>query len=205
MLCPNCQKQLKEIKGKSHYGATIKLNQCENCGGIWFDDWELFELEEKEVKELEEIEAEKFRESYVDDKKGKMCPVCITPLKRVRDIGIPSAITMEDCQNCGGIWMNHGGTTEYKEYQEKKIEDSKKPKVPDELDLQIRKLLNSQQSSDTLGSIGRFFSTPISSYDFKPIEQLGESKEEKQMAGKAGLAADLVTNVLSIFLRSLIR
>jgi len=60
MLCPNCNKELKGVRGISHYGSTIKLNQCNNCGGIWFDEWELFSLEEKEVNKLEKIKPDKF-------------------------------------------------------------------------------------------------------------------------------------------------
>lgn len=61
MLCPNCEHELKEVSAKSHYGAIIKLNQCSCCGGIWFNDWELFSLKEAEAKKLDSVDAEKLK------------------------------------------------------------------------------------------------------------------------------------------------
>ena len=123
MLCPNCGQELREVKGVSHYGSTIKLNQCNNCGGIWFDEWSLFSLEEKEVERLENIEVDKFRESNSNKQKEKLCPVCHLSLTKFRDPNIPESINIESCQKCHGFWMNHGETTKYKKYQEQKIKE----------------------------------------------------------------------------------
>jgi uncharacterized protein len=122
MLCPNCKKELGEIAELSHYGSPIKLNQCQNCGGIWFDNLDLFGLEESEAKELEDIRVKNPKEDR-DNSGGKDCPLCNVPLVRLQDPVIPKDINIETCPKCQGMWMDHGETLKYKKFQEKKIEE----------------------------------------------------------------------------------
>jgi Zn-finger nucleic acid-binding protein len=202
MLCPNCGQELKEVKGVSHYGSTIKLNQCNNCGGIWFDEWSLFSLEEKEVERLENIEVDKFRESNSNKQKQKLCPVCNLPLTTFRDANIPESINIESCQKCHGFWMNHGETKKYKEYQGQRMKKGIEQKKHDELDEEIKKLLQSQSFNDTLGNIGSYLSTPIDRSTLRPIERLEEDRSSTDKA--AGSAANLIINILKMLFRSII-
>jgi Zn-finger nucleic acid-binding protein len=123
MLCPNCKKELGEVKEFSHYGSVITLNQCKNCGGIWFNNLELFALEEEEAKKLEDIRVKNPTKIYSDNQKERLCPLCKLPLAKLKDQNIPKKINIESCQKCGGFWMNHGETIKYKEYQKDKIKE----------------------------------------------------------------------------------
>jgi len=141
MFCPNCKKELEEVKGFSHYGSIITLNQCKNCGGIWFNNLELVTLEEEEAKKLEDIMVKNPTEIYSDNQKEKLCPLCKLPLLRLKDPTIPKNINIENCQKCGGFWMNRGETTKYKEYQKEKIKEESLESIEQKREDEFHKII----------------------------------------------------------------
>src|SRR2546427_740981 len=37
LQCPGCGSSLKEVCAEANYGRDLLLDQCPDCGGIWFD------------------------------------------------------------------------------------------------------------------------------------------------------------------------
>lgn len=128
MLCPSCGKELEEVKIPSSSGVVIKTNQCQNCGGVWFNDLDLFSLTGREAKILEEISKNEPRESSLNVQSVHYCPVCGIPLVRLRDTNIPENININNCPKCNGLWMDRGETIKYKEYQKQKKQQSEEKK-----------------------------------------------------------------------------
>jgi len=206
MLCPNCNHELKEVATNSHYGAVIKLNQCSCCGGIWFNNWELFSLEEAEAKKLDSVDAEKLKTACGVSMKKKMCPECGAQLEKFHDANIPEEIDIESCRTCGGFWLNRGETAEYKEYQQNKIQQSRlrqekmasSVENEDEFTKRMHSLLESERSGtySAIGRLGNFLSTPV----MRPNERMGENNNGLA----AGNTAYVAIQILNIILRLLI-
>ena len=52
MKCPNDSTEMCQVKIEGHYGQPILLEQCKECGGIWFDEMELFSARHGEAFSL---------------------------------------------------------------------------------------------------------------------------------------------------------
>jgi Zn-finger nucleic acid-binding protein len=79
----------------------IHLDDCPQCGGVWFDDGELNELknlgDELAMASLEDRAAPAGGIQVVEQK-SKMCPVCnerLTPFKYM----YTSELVLDECDN----------------------------------------------------------------------------------------------------------
>jgi len=57
LTCPECGNGLKQVYAEANYGRVLLLDQCDKCGGIWFDSWELYYHKDAEAKRLDSIES----------------------------------------------------------------------------------------------------------------------------------------------------
>ncbi len=118
-VCPSCGARLKPLKAKTAYGLPLMLDQCERCGGIWFDKYELsavgpgFHLEKL-------INVENFKKPSPYHKGPLVCPRCGVKLKAVRDPGLPKSIVLEHCPLCAGTWLNLEEVKTYIKWRRKK-------------------------------------------------------------------------------------
>lgn len=108
MQCPRCKQELKTIQVKE-VSTTVELDQCENCGGYWFDPGELAPFQkviEPVFWEVRDIPSKK--EQYVN----LMCPKCGSD-KVMEKIPHPrdKKVIMDQCFDCNGIWLDHGEIT----------------------------------------------------------------------------------------------
>lgn len=112
-LCPECGSRLKEVYAEASYGRVIVLDQCERCGGVWFDKWELMFVADEGIKALEAVDTESFlAESPSHEGKG-LCPRCSEPLAVFADANLPKDALIERCHGCSGIWLNRGELARY--------------------------------------------------------------------------------------------
>ena len=58
MICPNDNIEMHQVRIESYYGQPIFLEQCENCGGIWFDESELYRAKQGEANKIELLDPE---------------------------------------------------------------------------------------------------------------------------------------------------
>ncbi|MHB0867478.1 MAG: zf-TFIIB domain-containing protein [Thermoleophilia bacterium] len=103
--CPNDDGDLRPVAAHNRQGAPIMLDQCEGCGGLWFDKFELFAIDEKDALLLAQIDEQALRQPH--------CPRCGAVLDRFTDPNILANIQMLMCGACEGFWLNHGALNDF--------------------------------------------------------------------------------------------
>ena len=105
MICPACQKNLKEIKI-----GSLAIDVCAGgCGGAWFDNFEI-----KQVDEPHEHAGEALLDISRDDSikidyaAKRKCPRCQDILMMKHFFSIQKKVEIDECAQCGGIWLDVG-------------------------------------------------------------------------------------------------
>lgn len=157
MVCPNCKIELKEVKIKSlNLGFFIKVDQCPKCGGIWFDQYELYQIPPEEAKKIDIID-ENLIAKPTKVNSEIYCPKDNSKLSILRDPIIPKDIHIELCDKCGGIWLNRGELVHYKEQVVKKQQEKSDPQIKK----LIKDVLGENSHLDILANVGRYLMSPV--------------------------------------------
>lgn len=189
--CPECGGSLKEIYAEANYGRYLLLDQCQNCGGIWFDRWELYFLEENEANRLEQVDRGRLLSPLTLLKGSGLCPECKVSLEPFRDPNLPEDAKIERCPQCNGLWLNRG---ELKKYKEHKAALRKRQK---DLSQQRQILMAGDEKKrlEALQSLGKALSTRVTpQVNVSPALDVPEIEP-------AELAKDLVFVILQVLLR----
>lgn len=156
MNCPNCKAVLNEFKlGNKISGMSVKVDQCLNCGGIWFDAFEMYQLSPESTNKLKDLNFQKLNEMVSINEKH-FCPRDRILLEKFEDINMPQDIFIERCSQCGGFWVNHG---EYKDWLQSRLKQKLEQK--DKQDLEIPSLHSRRGFDDLLGSVSDFLMQPV--------------------------------------------
>lgn len=103
MKCPSCGYELKKraVKG-------VELDQCMNCGGIWFDGGEFQNMKDREEDLLRWLDIDLFSdmEKFSGGYSSMVCPKDKKPLYEIRYDNADAKIDV--CADCRGIWMDKG-------------------------------------------------------------------------------------------------
>lgn len=194
MNCPNCHILMNQVQTKSHYEAPIVLNQCPECGGIWFDKGEMFQVKQGEAVKIESpLNAELLTRRSILENSNMLCPKDGKVLDIFKDPLFPKELIVEHCDECGGFWFNRG---EFKDYQDYLLEKDKKPKG-EKLERAIDSLLKTDSGTDkykTLANLGEFLSTPMG--------YRAENPYQKQANQTANIALAVLEILLRLFLKS---
>ncbi|PNV79269.1 MAG: hypothetical protein C0196_06385 [Dictyoglomus turgidum] len=137
-ICPCCGNILIPKKVLAHYVRYIEVDQCEHCGGIWFDKYELYSMKPEEV---EKFSIEKSIKSLCQP---SICPNDKSPLMLLKDPLIPKDIVIYYCEQCFGMWLPLDSLRKYKAYQRSRKESFNKESrenLPKELEEKIDLLL----------------------------------------------------------------
>jgi Zn-finger nucleic acid-binding protein len=105
MKCPACsnlltQKQVGKLTVDVCYGG---------CGGIWFDAFELQQVDEESESAGElllHIECDE--RIHVDFTRKRDCPRCDGMKLQRHLFGPCSKVEVDECPNCGGYWLDAG-------------------------------------------------------------------------------------------------
>ena len=114
--CTKCKGTLEKV-----VYASIEVDRCRECKGIYFDSLEAQEL--KKIKGSESIDVgdantgKKFNEN-----RDINCPTCKAKMTKMVDLKQPH-IFYEKCPVCYGIWFDAG---EFKDYKEENFLDMMK-------------------------------------------------------------------------------
>ena len=103
MKCPNCKHELKNLVYKD-----IELDQCLNCGGMWFNGGELRSTKDREDEFLRWLDIDLFSDpKQLSGSYSTMtCPQDQEPLY---EISYDNAdIKVDVCRKCRGVWMDKG-------------------------------------------------------------------------------------------------
>lgn len=113
LICPECCGELHEVYGEANYGRVLLLDQCRNCGGVWFDKWELYFVTGKSIRDLEGMDASSFIAPVAPHPAKGRCPKCEKELAVFTDNNLPKDALIERCPGCNGLWLNRGELGKY--------------------------------------------------------------------------------------------
>ena len=109
MNCPKCKMRMEVL---THAG--VEIDRCTNCRGIWFDALELDELRARPGTEIVDTGHEKIGAEY-DEHRLTDCPKC-GPRTMIHMVDARQAhITFEQCNVCGGTFLDAGEFRDMKE------------------------------------------------------------------------------------------
>ncbi len=117
--CPHCKIWMHAVTARANPGSLIELDQCQKCGGIWCDKWELFPIQPDEAARLEPVDGDLLRSPSQSTNQTLYCPRCTARLARLKDPFLNPDIQLQRCPKCDGIWLNRGQLTRYKKHQKK--------------------------------------------------------------------------------------
>jgi len=198
--CPNCGNPMHKVQTATHYGLPIVLDQCHQCGGLWFDSTEFIEVKRGEAATIENIDRTKLLQN-VATRSTMYCPKDRTLLEVFKDPNFPSSIQIERCTSCGGLWFNHG---EYTAYQGQTSPANRVPEKSDadrRFEGQVEAALRLEgagfsQAMGMLGTLGQFLSSPVKSGYYLPSRTA-----DLRRARQVDMIANVVVGLLSLFLR----
>lgn len=178
--CPNDDGQMHQIVTRGRHGAELVLDQCGCCGGIWFDQYELFRIGEAEASRIEAVDETKLR-CPMGSNDSPMCPVCEIKLEPFHDANIPDNIQLLFCPGCNGFWANHGQLSGYADFRV-----SRGHKAPDpQLAEQYEQMLKATSKQDYHKSIEEFGSQFGGQRDFLTGLRLQGSPSELERIDQA--------------------
>ncbi len=102
--CPLCNVEFKVLNIKFPDGSVLKIEQCPNCSGLWFDKGELTKALEISLKDIEKFFPSTLGKSIKGSGK-RLCPVCSAPMKLI-NYSMDSNIWVDVC-SCG-IFLDAG-------------------------------------------------------------------------------------------------
>lgn len=155
--CPNCNGQLKETYAEANYGRVLLLDQCEKCGGVWFDHWELYHLKEAEARRLDVINEASLLSSNPHTTGDGLCPRCKLKLESFNDPSFPKDSQIMRCKCCNGLWLNRGELSKYGNHKESFLSTQKRsfptyiPAAPGEDRIEAAKRLGNALNIKTAG------------------------------------------------------
>lgn len=164
MLCPNDSTEMHQVKIVGHYGGPIIIDQCEKCGGIWFDEAELFRAKQGEAEKIEVLDAGILQAPSTIENSTLFCPRSGAKMDRFTDRYLPQDIVLVRCRLCHGIWLNRGMFTKYQQFRQELMPPRKKNLQDKRLKESIAKweaLYESRRSPGTLKRLGELLTTDI--------------------------------------------
>jgi Zn-finger nucleic acid-binding protein len=190
---------MHQVQVLSHYGQPIFLDQCEKCGGLWFDQSELYRAKQGEAEKVESLDSSALKSPSDMENTKLLCPRDRAELIKFSDKYFPQGIIVARCPLCDGFWLNRGEFTRYQEGRP----DLQQVEVirPDDRQLQERmaQILaqhNAGKTNNVLGRVGRFLSTPLDEQTMRPLEPDKLSPGEENAYN---VIMNVLTSILSFF------
>ncbi|APR81279.1 Hypothetical protein A7982_06626 [Minicystis rosea] len=85
----------------------VDVDQCDRCGGIWFDAHELERVLRRDRGHLEKLARRGTPREGDDDRRGH-CPRCGGEGYLVQIASPTTRIHIDTCAICGGKWLDGG-------------------------------------------------------------------------------------------------
>ena len=173
MLCPNDGTEMHPVRVESHYGQPVILEQCRLCGGIWFDQFELYSVRPGQAQKIELLDSDILACPVCFENSEFVCPCDGFVLLPFSDINFPKEISVARCPECSGFWLNRGEFTRYQELRGIQRQRENMPQEEQKLREEVRALLaeyEAGKSPETLKKLGAFLSREIDPSD--PVESL---------------------------------
>lgn len=121
---------MEEVKTSSHYGIPVVLDQCSKCGGLWFDESELYRTKYGAAQRIEKrLDVGKLKKFTLMENQIMLCPRDNATLKKISDSYGFKNIQIDICPKCGGLWFNYGDFTKFQDVRAKKTQIAQKKKT----------------------------------------------------------------------------
>lgn len=102
-LCPDCR-----IPLNPEAVQEVHLDACTQCGGVWFDDGELTDLQQRgAITEVEDSFVPSV-ERWTGGGASRLCPVCHDTVMAEYNYMYSTPVRIDACPNCHGIWVQDG-------------------------------------------------------------------------------------------------
>ncbi len=105
MKCPSCGNTMTEITA-----GSIKVNACSGgCGGLWFDEWELRNVDQADQSAGEALlHIPRDPAVEVDPNQRRKCPKN-ADVVLMRHFWSPNRqVTVDECPECEGVFLDPG-------------------------------------------------------------------------------------------------
>lgn len=115
MQCPACFNKLSSLQvGK------VAVDVCQGgCGGIWFDAFELQQVDEQtEAAGEVMLHIQRDPRIQVDPSRKRACPKCEGIKLGRHFFSAKRRIEVDECPNCGGYWLDAGELAQIREEKE---------------------------------------------------------------------------------------
>jgi Zn-finger nucleic acid-binding protein len=105
MDCPRCTRPLKEVDLGEFGGeyASVKIDLCPDCEGVWLDKGELDERDESVWTDAEALDFQ----AAPGTGPSQACPRCSVGLARISPTEL-LGLVVERCPSCLGFWLDAG-------------------------------------------------------------------------------------------------
>ncbi len=106
MNCPFCNTNLRE-----HKYHNLEIDNCDGCGGFWFDENELTEFMDLFLKKRPDVPFDKIKadkktmnpQEVIED--ARSCPRCNIFMKKINYCQ-HSNVILDSCSSCNGVWVD---------------------------------------------------------------------------------------------------
>ncbi len=113
-ICPICRGFLEEVEISNKYGFKIRIDKCPSGCGLWFDQFELYQVNLYEAeKAFKELPA-KDNEKKGNTEEEILCPGCQIPMTKVKSVYLSNELEIDYCKGCSGIWLEREKFLKYK-------------------------------------------------------------------------------------------
>ncbi|HLH52991.1 MAG TPA: zf-TFIIB domain-containing protein [Verrucomicrobiae bacterium] len=105
MKCPACFNELAQVQ----VGGLV-VDVCQGgCGGIWFDAFELEQVDEEgEAAGEPLLHISRDERIVVDPARKRECPRCAGIKLHRHFFSAKRQVQVDQCPNCGGYWLDAG-------------------------------------------------------------------------------------------------
>jgi len=202
MLCPNDNAMMHPTAVPSHYGQKVIIDQCEVCGGLWFDAFELYKINRDADELTERLDSNSLLAPSVlapsdIDHPTLLCPRDQAALYQFKDPSFPKGIILMRCGLCQGFWLNRGDFAKYQQSRQALTRPKEKTLADEKLDSEVKQLLAAHRAGndyDVLGKAGAFLSAPVPGRTVSPLDaSLGLNEKQDSL--------NSILNVLTALLR----
>jgi Zn-finger nucleic acid-binding protein len=199
MKCPNDSCEMHQVQSTANYGLPLFLDQCETCGGIWFDESELYRAKQGEAEKIDLLDTYILSASTPVESKVHLCPRDGAQLCRFNDANFPKDIFVERCPSCNGFWLNRGEFTKFQHARQAMLTPKEPTEADKKLQEQIQSILADQKNGDNesvLNKLNAFLSQPVDGSDSLSLDSNDNSTEG---ANAIGVILNIATTLLRLF------
>jgi len=173
ICCPNDKHEMGAVKAESHYGWPVIIEQCPECGGLWFDMYELYSVKPGQAEKIEQLNAEIFVSPASSITSPLLCPRDGASLTRFASENFPEEVVVARCPRCGGFWLNRGEFTRYQKARGGAGRTHVSPTDEEAFRNEIKAMLAKNKDSNPTGvlsQLGQFLNTQVDPVSMRPLD-----------------------------------